>query len=137
MDDGVGWYISGIIQKRFGNIIDIIQADQLSVEMVDNIADRSLIIFVDAHISDEDDWIKSVEITPDSNPGLITHIIKPANLLAFCLSIHNKSPKAYLYSVKGTIFDFGEELSEQTHKSADETIEIISHLISNSLKSDN
>lgn len=130
MDDGVGWYIADKIQEKFDDEIEVLQADQISVEMVEDIKDRDVVILVDAHISDEDDWIRSVEIEPDPSPGLITHIIKPSNLLAFCQSLYHKHPKAYLYSVKGIVFDFGEELSEQTQKNADEAIQqIADHIL--------
>ena len=134
MDDGVGWYIADRIQERFGEEIEVFQADQLSVEMIEDIKDREFVIFVDAHISNEDDWIRSEEVKPDPTPGMITHIIKPSNLLAFCQSLYHKYPKAYLYSVKGIVFDFGEELSEQTQKSADEAVEQIAGLVSNKIK---
>ena len=133
MDDGVGWYIADKIQERFGDEIEVFQADQLSVEMIEDIRDRELLILVDAHISNEDDWIRSGEVEPDSSPGMISHIIKPSNLLAFCESIYHKHPKTYLYSVKGFVFDFGEELSEQTQKSADEVVEQIGDLISSKI----
>ncbi|HGJ65499.1 TPA: hydrogenase maturation protease [bacterium] len=125
MDDGVGWYIANKIEENFSNLVDVMKAYQLTVEMVDDIKDRDLVIFVDAHISNENDWFRSEEIKPDSSLGLITHIIKPSNLLAFCENLYHRHPKAYLYSVKGVEFDFGEELSEQTRKLADEAIQKI------------
>jgi hydrogenase maturation protease len=125
MDDGVGWYIANKIEENFSNLVDVIKAYQLTVEMVDDIKDRDLVIFVDAHISNENDWFRSEEIKPDSSLGLITHVIKPSNLLAFCENLYHRHPKAYLYSVKGVEFDFGEELSEQTRKLADEAIQKI------------
>lgn len=129
MDDGVGWYIADKIQERFEDEIEVFQADQLSVEMIEDIKDRELLILVDAHISNEDDWIRSGEVEPDSSPGMISHIIKPPNLLAFCESIYHKYPKTYLYSVKGVVFDFGEELSEQTRKNAEKVIQQITNLV--------
>lgn len=130
MDDGVGWYIADRIQERLEDAIEVIQADQLDVEMIEDIKDHEVVIFVDTHISNEDDWIRSEEVKPDPSPGLITHIIKPSNLLAFCESLYHKYPKAYLYSVKGVNFDFGEELSEQAQKLADKTVQRIVELIS-------
>jgi hydrogenase maturation protease len=131
MDDGVGWYVADKIEEKLSDLVEVIQADQLAVEMAEDIKDRDLVIFVDAHVSDEDDWIRLEEIKPDSRPGLISHIIKPSNLLAICESLYHKHPKAYLYSVKGVDFDFGESLSMQTQSSADETIQKIIHLVSN------
>ncbi len=129
MDDGVGWYIADKIEENFSNLVDVIKAHQLTVEMVDDIKDRDFVIFVDAHISNENDWVRSEEIKPDSSFGMITHVIKPSNLLAFCENLYHRHPKAYLYSVKGVEFDFGEELSEQTRKLADEAIQKIVNVI--------
>ncbi len=129
MDDGVGWYIADKIEENFSNLVDVIKAHQLTVEMVDDIKDRDFVIFVDAYISNENDWVRSEEIKPDSSLGMITHVIKPSNLLAFCENLYHRHPKAYLYSVKGVEFDFGEELSEQTRKLADEAIQKIVNVI--------
>ena len=128
MDDGVGWYVADKVEEKFGDLVEVIKADQLVVEMVEGIKDRNLVIFVDAHVSDEDDWIRSEEIKPDLKPGLIAHIMKPSNLLSICESLYQKYPKAYLYSIKGVDFDFGEELSEQTQKFADEVIKQINRI---------
>jgi hydrogenase maturation protease len=125
MDDGVGWYIAKMIRENIGDKIDVMEADQLSVEMIEDIKDRQVVIFVDAHVSEKDDWIRISEVQPDTKLGLTAHIVSPSNLLSICQSIYNKYPKAYLYSVKGVNFDFGEELSEQTRKSADEAIKLL------------
>jgi len=131
MDDGVGWYIAKMIRESISDKIDVMEADQLSVEMIEDIKDRQVVIFVDAHVSEEDDWIRASEVQPDSKLGLTAHVVSPSNLLSICQSIYNKYPKAYLYSVKGVNFDFSEELSEQTQKSADEVIKLLSDLVNN------
>ena len=132
MDDGVGWYIAKMIRESISDRIDVMEADQLSIEMIEDIKDRQVVIFVDAHVSEEDDWIRISEVQPDSKLGLTAHIVSPSNLLSICQSIYNKYPKAYLYSVKGVNFDFSEELSEQTRKSADEAIKLLSDLVDSS-----
>ncbi len=129
MDDGVGWYIANMIRESIGDKIEVMEADQLSVEMIEDIKDRQIVIFVDAHVSEEDDWIRISEVEPDSKLGLTAHIVSPSNLLSICQSIYNKYPKAYLYSVKGVNFDFSEELSEQTRRSADEVVKLLSDLV--------
>jgi hydrogenase maturation protease len=129
MDDGVGWYIAKMIRDGISDKVDVMEADQLSVEMIEDIKDRQVVIFVDAHVSEEDDWIRISEVQPDTKLGLTAHIVSPSNLLSICQSIYNKYPKAYLYSVKGVNFDFSEELSEQTRKSADEAIKLVYDLV--------
>jgi len=129
MDDGIGWYVADKIEEKLGDLIEVIKADQLAVEMVEDIYDRDLVIFVDAHVSESDDWIRSEEVKSDPKPGLIAHIMKPSNLLAICESLYHKHPKAYLYSVKGVDFDFGENFSRQTQNSADDIIQEIIYLI--------
>lgn len=131
MDDGVGWYIAKMIRESISDRVDVMEADQLSVEMIEDIKDRQVVIFVDAHVSEKDDWTRISEVEPNSKLGLTAHIVSPSNLLSICQSIYNKYPKAYLYSVKGVNFDFSEELSEQTRKSADEAIKLLSDLVNN------
>ena len=129
MDDGVGWYIADRIEEKLNDLVEVMKADQLAVEMVDDIKDRDLVIFVDAHVSEVDDWIRSEEVKPDPRPGLITHIIKPSNLLAFCESLYHKHPKAHIFSIKGVNFDFGEELSEQTQRYVNTVIQNVNYLL--------
>jgi len=128
-DDSVGWYIAKIIRERMNDRIDVMEADQLSVEIIEDIKDRQIVIFVDAHVSEEEDWIRITEVEPDSKLGLTAHILSPSNLLSICMGIYKRCPKAYLYSIKGVNFDFGEALSEQTQKSADEVVGYLSDLI--------
>ncbi len=128
-DDGVGWYVADSIIGKLGDRIDIIKADQITVEMTEDIKDRKLVIFVDAHVSDKDDWLKAEEIFPDLKFGMTAHIFTPSALLALCEKIYNKCPKAYLFSIKGINYDFGEKLSEQTKSSAETAVTQITELI--------
>lgn len=128
-DDGVGWYIADKIEAMLNEKIDIIKAEQITVEMTEDIRDRKLVIFVDAHVSDEEDWLRTEEILPDLKFGMTAHIFTPNALLALCEKIYNKYPKAYIFSIKGINYDFGEILSEQTKESAEIAIKRIAELI--------
>ncbi len=128
-DDGVGWYVADKIRTKLNDKIDIIKADQITVEMTEDIKDRKLVIFVDAHVSDKEDWLKTEEISPDLKFGMTAHIFTPNALLALCEKIYSKYPKAYLFSIKGINYDFGEKLSEQTKNSAEIAIKQIADLI--------
>ncbi|MGQ9609301.1 MAG: hydrogenase maturation protease [bacterium] len=128
-DDGVGWFVADKLDKKLHNKIDIIKADQITVEMTEDIKDRKFVIFVDAHVSEKEDWLRKEEVLPDFKFGMTAHIFTPGALLALCERIYNKYPKAYIFSIKGINYDFGENLSEQTKKAAEIAIKQIVDLV--------
>ena len=128
-DDGVGHFIADKLADKLQDKIDIIKATQVTVEMVEDIKDRKFVIFVDAHVSDKEDWLRMEEVLPDFKFGMTAHIFTPGALLALCEEIYNKYPKAYLFSIKGINYDFGDELSEQTKRSAEIAIKQITELV--------
>jgi len=128
-DDGVGWYVADEIEKAFSDRVDVLKAHQLTLEMAEDIKDRELVIFVDARADEGGDWIRSEKLSPDFKLGLTVHHLTPEVLLGACEGLFNKIPEAYIFSIKGVNFDFGEKLSEQTRNAADRAIEQIKGLI--------
>ena len=128
-DDRVGWYV---IEQLEGKVPDNVVLDtvhQLEIEQVDLIQDYDLVIFVDAHVSEIDDWKCRTELEALYEVGAISHHFTPGSLLSLCQFLHKKAPRGILYSIKGIDFNFGEEFSPQTKQAADETVgEIIAYL---------
>lgn len=121
-DDGVGCYIADKLNELVPDLVDVIKADQLTIEMSDDIKDYELVIFADANAREDDDCIILTELKPNYKLGATAHVLSPETLLAICNLLYNTCPKAYLLSVKAVNFDFGEKLSEVTMKYAQEAI---------------
>jgi len=125
-DDGVGWYIAEKIKNILENSdLEVLKLNQLTIELAEDIKDRELVIFVDAHVKDDKELIRSEKLKPNYKLGLTAHFLTPETLLAICEGLYKKVPNAYLFSIMGFNFDFGESLSAQTKKAADEAVENI------------
>lgn len=128
-DDGIGWYVAEKVESKLSDEIDVLKLNQLTVDLAEEIKDCKLVIFVDARINDDDEWLKIEDIEPNYKMGLTAHYLTPETLLAICQGLYKKVPKAKLFSIKGVNFDFGEELSEPTKNAAEEAIEKISKIV--------
>jgi len=138
-DDGVGWYVADKIEKELSSKrdsaslssteVNLLKLHQLTIELAEEVKDREFVIFVDAHVNDDKDWLISEKLNPNFKRGLTMHYLTPETLLAICEGLYNKAPKAHLFSIKGLNFDFGEKLSNQTQNAADQAVEQIIKMV--------
>jgi Ni,Fe-hydrogenase maturation factor len=102
---------------------------QLELEWADMANDYDLVLFIDCHVSEIEDWTKITVIESGYEVGAISHHVTPTTLLGICQILHKRSPEGILFSVKGTDFNFGTELSEKTKQAADEIVVDILSLV--------
>jgi hydrogenase maturation protease len=126
-DDRVGWYVVEQLQKKLGyeSPVELQTVHQLEIELADEISGDDLVIFVDTHVSEEEDWKRITHLEPGYEMGVVTHHLTPATLIGLTKALYQKEPQGVLFSVKGTDFNFGEKLSANTQKYADEVVEDI------------
>jgi hydrogenase maturation protease len=149
-DDGVGWYVAEKLEQIFHDskdsrpakrdsenqeippkrnlCIDVLTLHQLGIELIDDIKDFDVVVFIDAHIKTTDD-IKFTQVEVDHQLSFTSHHLTPSMLLALTKIIYHKQPAAYIFSIKGRNFDFGSVLSAETKASADVVISQISAMI--------
>lgn len=121
-DDRVGWYIAEKLTPLVPDYVAIETLQQLEIEWADTAKSFDLVIFIDCHVSNIEDWTKITMIEPGYEVGAISHHLTPMTLLGLCQFLHHHAPQGLLFSVKGTDFNFGMELSNQTKQAADEII---------------
>ena len=86
---------------------------QLNIEDADAIADKDMVVFVDASIEDIED-IHFAPVAPSEGRSEFTmHAASPAYVLALCNKIYNKFPETYLLQIRGYEWEFEENLSER------------------------
>ena len=86
---------------------------QLNIEDADAIADKDIVVFVDASIEDIED-IHFASVAPSEGRSEFTmHAASPAYVLALCNKIYNKFPETYLLQIRGYKWEFEENLSER------------------------
>lgn len=137
-DDGVALYIIRRLRERIGlpetdlledeqgsaqGKLATICVHQLGPELAETISRYDQVIFIDAHIEGTMrqplHWQKLV---PAYRPSMVSHHLKPEALLALSQALFGRVPEAYVLSVLGHDFDFGEGLSAETMTLAEEAV---------------
>ncbi len=111
-DDGVGWRVAEELEAWHGaSRIDVILCQQLLPELAERISRAKSVYFVDAHgVGVPGKWhCQPVEVEYDLSA--FGHHATPGTLLALARNLRGVVPRAYLFSVCGESFEFGEELS--------------------------
>lgn len=106
-DDGLGIRLLDLIDDE----IQKIKIQELSIDILDDIENFEVVIFVDAALEGEDINFRKIEKEPKFSP--LTHHLSPEELLIWAENINKKSYEFYLLSIRGYDFDFGEEISKE------------------------
>jgi hydrogenase maturation protease len=127
-DDGVGVRIAEIIAEENWPNVQVIATHQLTPELAADMANASLVIFVDAVLSQHSD-IQVEKLAAVSQWNNLGHAESPASLLALTEAIYQQTPSAWGIFIPAINCDFGEELSPITQKGLTKAIEVIKKLI--------
>jgi hydrogenase maturation protease len=127
-DDGVGVRVAEIIEQENLPNVQVISTHQLTPELAADIADSSLVIFVDAILSNQTDIQieKLAALTEWNNLG---HAESPASLLALTQAIYQQTPIAWGIFIPASNCEFGEELSAITQKGLTKAIKAVRKII--------
>ncbi len=120
-DDGLGPRIAEAVASWHLPNVRAISLHQLTPEVAEALASAEVVIFVDARPSDPQvEPSPNVTFTaitaPDDDAPAATHVSDPRRLLALTRRVYGRCPQAWLISVPGVNFDFGESLSEQARR---------------------
>ena len=118
-DDGLGNSFVNLFEKWIDKEnIEGYEFDsnyQLNIEDADAIADKDLVIFVDASTEDIEDFILT-PVNADTNVAFTSHAASPGYIVSLCKDIYNKIPPTYLLHIKGYEWEFKEGLSDKAKK---------------------
>ena len=110
--------------------MQMILLHQLAPELGETLASFDLVVFLDAHVQgattpEGDLWedVHLQRIDAGLQTSMVTHHLKPAAVLALSRTLYGSEPEAYVLSVLGHDFNFGETLSDATSRLADEAVE--------------
>lgn len=111
-DDALGPLLLQYIENTIKpDAIEILTDFQLQVEHALDLADRKLVLFVDASVSCIGAY-DFIELSPARDNSYTTHAMSPAAVLAVFQSIKKQMPPpCFLISIKGEQFELGEDLS--------------------------
>jgi len=133
-DDGLGnAFIERMEEWASENKIEGLEFDsnyQLNIEDAHAIADKDLVIFVDASVEDLDDFCIS-KVTENSKITFTTHAASPGYIVDLCKEIYKKAPPVYLIHIKGYEWEFMEGITAKAIENMEMAFEYIKPFILN------
>lgn len=87
--------------------VSVIARHVLTAELVEDIAAADQVIFLDAAADGPPGEVRVHELFPDESAvSTMAHFLDPRELLAWCLTLYQHQPKAWLVSAAGQNFDY-------------------------------
>lgn len=140
-DDGVAFHIIEHLRTAVGNAsgdldedaegsivpgVEVIGLQQLAPELAEELIAHDAVIFIDAHVAGTP-WqdVHWQAVQPEFRTSMVTHHLKPETLVALCQTLYGRVPAAYILSVLGSDFDFGDELSPATAARAEQAAAVL------------
>jgi hydrogenase maturation protease len=129
-DDGVGWHVSKELAAHLQDSnIEILPSHQLAPELAEKISRSRLVLFIDATCEGSPGEWTCNEIRPDCEAAVFSHVASPSGLLQLARSLYGDVPPAWLFTVCGNSFGFGEDLSPAVRECLPELVTEIVELV--------
>ncbi len=111
-DDGLGAAAVDLLGRTLHDSpIEIVHYHQLVPELAEALAQCELAIFIDACVDGEPGALHSAPLMPAAADIHHSHHADPAVLLGSALRLYGRAPRAWLFTLTGADFGFGEALS--------------------------
>jgi len=130
-DDGIGPHVTDRLKSRFGDAggVNVVSLHQLVPELAEDLRAATGVFFIDAAqgpLSGGCSWSK---VRPVSDMHRIVHSLTANALLGLTQLLYNRCPPAWMVSVQGSDFSFGEGLSQAAADSANRATGEIARVI--------
>lgn len=117
--------------KRLLETKCVIACQQLTPELAKDLSEADRVIIIDADQGNIPGHITAREIEPgDHALNSFSHELDPATLLTCSRELYGKCPNAFLITVTGSTFDFGEGLSQSATDAIPEVLRHVRDLAS-------
>ena len=121
-DDGAGIRAATMIAAR-DLAARVIACQQLTPELVDDIAAAAQVVFIDAYAADERGARLRIERIGDGDMSRSQgHRGDPAALLDLARRLNGRAPEAWVVGIPAYCFDAGEAISRATAQRIDEVV---------------
>ena len=105
--------------------IELLSDFQLQIEHALDLLNRSLALFVDAHV-DCSAPFELTAIKPQANRSVSTHALSPEAVLRVYEEVHHVSPPpAFQLGIRAESFELGEGLSAQGHQNLEAALDAV------------
>ena len=119
-DDGIGPHVADRLKRLLDDVggVNTVSLHQLGPELAEDLQAATGVIFIDAAQEPLSRGCSWSEIRPVSDMHGIVHSLTADALLGLTKLIYNRCPPAWMVSVQGSDFGFGEGLSQAAADSA-------------------
>ncbi len=132
-DDGLGNAVvdnlEQWIQKEKIENITLDSNYQLNIEDAAEIADKDVVIFVDASEEKHVEDFIVTKVKPTSKVHFTMHAVSPGFILNLTQEIYSKQPMTYLIHIRGYEWDLNETLTDTAKKNLDKALHYIKQAI--------
>lgn len=131
-DDGIGPYVANRLRDLFSGSpsIHVLPCHQLDPALVEDLKDAGGVLFIDATVESlADGWQRSSLQPRFDEWPYVVHDFKVPLLLGLMKAIYGRCPEAWMVSVQGEDFGFGEGLSDGARQRADEAVNAIAGFV--------
>ena len=123
-DDAVGLWVANRLAVKG---VETVSGWPFAPELIARIAAADLVIFVDADVRPGPiHWRK---LRPKAVSSVLSHDPSPEELLSWAKALFKRAPQAWLVTVPGRDFSFGEGLSRYARSAAERVIRRIERLV--------
>ena len=109
--------------------VEFVYSHQLLPEHSMIASQADLLIFVDATQTGSPDEVRLERVYPDGKFPSPSHHLTPSALLTLLERVYGVEPEAYLATVRGASFDFGEGLTARTERLIPMLVQEISRIV--------
>jgi hydrogenase maturation protease len=131
-DDGVGPLVAEAIEAKKLPRVWSLSLPQLAPEHGECLSRVKAVIFVDAAIDVGE--VKLRKLEPATSSRVTTHAVSAPTLLAIAREYFDRAPRAWMLTIPGSDFSFGEDLSPEAAKAVDKAIAEILKFVGHSRK---
>ncbi len=112
-DDAVGCLAAQELERQFHDdpAVRVVVAQQLTLEMAEDVSRHRFVIFLDAAVTEEPGSIRSEIIAPSREAGGFSHHLTPSSLLSVAQQLYSCAPEAMSLTLAGWSFELSSELS--------------------------
>ena len=129
-DDGLGWQVVEQLSALLGAAVETAACQQLTPELAERISGWPLVVFVDARQGGRPGQVRRRVLQPArDDEAAFSHQLEPSALLAWSAALYGAAPKAYLVTVDGGAFGYGQALSPAVAAALPEVTRLIAALL--------
>jgi hydrogenase maturation protease len=130
-DDGAALVLAGRLAERYASRPDIVvhEYHQLGPELVGELDDCRLALFVDASVRPGERDVTLDKVAAAVSGGIDTHHCSPDVLLGLLIALGLREPEAWLIGIRGHDWEFGDTLSEPTQRAIRQAEELAVQLV--------